>query len=212
MTKNVQNIRQQPRFDDFVQELDHLEFDIAFITESWRSNVEESLRTPGGQMFFLSGGTTRKGVSICLSKHMWNNVDAVSFHAYSHRICSLHFTWMRKRFQVFAVYFPTSWDADSEVEQVYDVLELLLLACDHAGSIPIVGGDFNACLGSCLPADDIECLGRYGNGIRNPRGWMLARWILQRNLQILNRCLLTPQPFLHRSPLTIGHVAGKQIM
>ena len=29
-------------------------------------------------------------------------------------------------------------------EHVYDLLGILLLNCDHAGTIPIIGGDFNA--------------------------------------------------------------------
>ena len=52
-----------------------------------------------------------------------------------------------RRFRVFSVYFPMAWDEDGAVEQMYDVLNLVVNACVEAGDIPIVGGDFHACIG-----------------------------------------------------------------
>ena len=74
------------------------------------------------------------------------------------------------RFGVVTVYFPTSWDADGAVEQMYDVLNLLVDACVQAGDTPIVGGD--ACIG-LLEWDDLTVLqhvGPIGMGQRNARG------------------------------------------
>ena len=94
-----------------------------------------------------------------------------------------------RRFRVFSVYFPTAWDADGAVEQMYDVLSLLVDACVEAGDIPIVGGDFNACIG-LLESDDLTMLqhvGPVGMGQRNARGTMLIHWILQNKFYIFNR-------------------------
>ena len=45
-------------------------------------------------------------------------------------------------------------DAAEHVLAVYGLLGILLLKCDHAGTIPIIGGDFNAVIGNPLPGDD----------------------------------------------------------
>ena len=67
------------------------------------------------------------------------------------------FSVASRRFRGFSVYFPTAWDADGAVEQMYDVLNLLVNACVEAGDIPIVGGNFKACLGSA-DTDDFTFL------------------------------------------------------
>ena len=80
-----------------------------------------------------------------------------------------------RRFRVFNLYFPTAWDADGAVEQLYDVLNLLVDACVEAEDIPIVGGDFNACIG-LLESDDLTILQHVGPirmGRRNAKGTML---------------------------------------
>ena len=68
-------------------------------------------------------------------------------------ICSLHFSMASRWFGIFNVYFLTAWDADGELEYMYDVLNLLVHACVEAGDIPLVGGDFNACIGSIVSHD-----------------------------------------------------------
>ena len=124
-----------------------------------------------------------------MSAKFVSQVSRTSFHAYSNRICSLHFSMASRRFRVFSVYFPTAWDADGAVEQMYDVLNLVVDACVEAGDIPIVGGDFNACIG-LLESDDLTMLqhvGPVGMGQRNARGTMLIHWILQNKFYIFNR-------------------------
>ena len=59
----------------------------------------------------------------------------------------------------------------------------------EAGDIPIVGGDFNACIG-LLESDDLTMLqhvGPVGMGQRNARGTMLIHWTLQNKFFIFNR-------------------------
>ena len=106
---------------------------------------------------YLSGGANHQGVGICTSANFASQISHMSFHAYSNRICSLH-SFMARRFKVFSCYFPTAWDADGAVKQ-----------------LPIVGGDFNACIG-LIDGDDLALLqhvGPMGMGQRNARGTML---------------------------------------
>ena len=97
-----------------------------------------------------------------------------------------------RRFRVFGFYFPTAWDADGAVEQMHDVLNLLVDVCVAARDIPIVGGDFNGCIG-LLESDDLTMLQHVapvGMGHRNARGTMLMKlihWTLQSNFYIFNR-------------------------
>ena len=43
-------------------------------------------------------------------------------------------------FRIFSCSMPTSWEPDDAAERVYDLLGILLLNCDHAGTIPIISG------------------------------------------------------------------------
>ena len=58
-----------------------------------------------------------------------------------------------RRFRVFSRYVPTTLEGDGAVEQMHDVLNLLVDAFAEAGDVPIVGGDFNACIG-LIDGDD----------------------------------------------------------
>ena len=55
------------------------------------------------------------------------------------------------------------------------------------GAIPILVGDFNACVGSPCQFGEAEYLGRCGAGQRNARGDMLATWVVQHGFQIMSR-------------------------
>ena len=57
ITKNVQSIRDDNRWLDFVLELEGQVFDILFLTETWRSDVEEAFISPLGDYIYLSGGS-----------------------------------------------------------------------------------------------------------------------------------------------------------
>ena len=48
---------------------------------------------------------------------------------------------------MFCCYFPATWHDDEDVEEIYRVLDTLLIACGECGTIPIVGRYFNACIG-----------------------------------------------------------------
>ena len=97
------------------------------------------------------------------------------------------------KFECFSAYFPTSWDADAEVEGMYEILQLLLDNCRVNGAVPIFGGDFNASIGVLLDGrgddddNDVDLLGTWGLGCQNARGTWLVQWILSNGLRIASR-------------------------
>ena len=52
---------------DFIVEIDRSDFDLIFLSETWRHEVEETGLTPGGNKLFLAGGAGRGLVGICIS-------------------------------------------------------------------------------------------------------------------------------------------------
>ena len=182
---------------DFIVEIDRSDFDLIFLSETWRHEVEETVLTPGGNKLFLAGGAGNGGVGICISRQFCCQMREVTFHAFSFRLCSLKFTVGNKKFMVFACYFPTTWMPDATVFEMYGLLNLLLRTCVREGRIPLLGGDFNACIGLAEGYDLVDLIGACGMGERNERGNMLMQFVLEHGLQILNRQL--PMSQIHES-------------
>ena len=197
VAKNLQSIRSTVRFMDFIVEIDRSDFDLIFLSETWRHEVEETVLTPGGNKLFLAGGAGHGGVGICISRQFLCQMRELTFHAFSCRLCSLKFTLGNKRFVVFACYFPTTWMSDETVFEMYGLLDLLLRTCVREGRIPVVGGDFNACIGLAEGYDPVDLIGACCMGERNERGNMLIQFVLEHGLQILNRQL--PMSQTHES-------------
>ena len=188
MAKKLQSIRSENKFQDFIAELDTCDFDILLASETWRDKREEVILSAAGHKVFLSGGSCcRNGVGIGVSRKLLDQISGLTFFAISDRICCLHFMKSQYNFRIFSCYMPTSWEPDDAAEHVYDLLGILLLNCDHAGAIPIIGGDFNAVIGNPLPGDDMDLLGTCGFGPRNERGWMLVRWVLEHGFFFLSK-------------------------
>ena len=148
-TKNLQSIKSDDRFHDFIAEIDKCCFDV-FFSETWRVETEEVFVTPVGHKLFFSGGdggSGHQGVGVAIHKRLLHQIDSISFSAFSSRVCQLQLSWGTTCFRCIAVYFPTSWHSEDDVEHVYSLLDLLLDACVKDGCIPILGGDFNACIG-----------------------------------------------------------------
>ena len=97
---------------------------------------------------------------------------------------------------VFACYFPTTWMPDETLE-MYGVLDLLLRTCVREGRVPVLGGDFNACIGLAEGYGPVNLIGACGMGERNESGNMLIQFVLQHGLQILNRQM--PMSEIHAS-------------
>ena len=115
---------------------------------------------------------------VCI-KYIYVYIDA--------RACALDVRIGTTSCRAICVYFPTSWDSDEAVEEVYVLLTLLLEECYRKDMRPIIGGDFNASIGTPQVGDDLTSLGGCGHGRRNARGERMIRWILEHRLQILNR-------------------------
>ena len=136
---------------------------------------------------YLSGGSRSKGVGIFIARKFQGELSNINFTSYSQRLCTLDYTYGGLTFRACCCYFPTSWDEEDGVDELYDLLNFLMEDCRRQGRKPVFGGDFNASLGKTLAADALDALGTYGDGPRNERGKKLARWVLQHGLQISSR-------------------------
>ena len=187
VTKNLQSVRAHDRWNDFVSELEALDYDIAFCTETWREEKEEHCLTPSGHHIYLSGGDGHRGVGICISPSFLKRMKHIHFHAYSSRVSCLHFEIVDTKFVAIVCYMPTSWDTDAAVEEIYSLLELLFHTAERMKAVSLFGGDFNASIGAPRAGDDLTLIGACGNGARNRRGARMIHWILEHGLQVLNR-------------------------
>jgi len=61
-----------------------------------------------------------------VSYRLLTKCDDLVFHALNERLCFLSFRVGRKRFVLFACYFPTSWAIDDEIHHVYKILRFFL--------------------------------------------------------------------------------------
>ena len=139
ITKNVQRIGDDNRW--FLEPEGQV-FDILFLTETWRSETEEAFISPHGDYIYLSGGCNHQGVGLCVAKSFHDQITCVQFHAYSCRVCALRFVFRKLKFCAIAVYMPTTWHSDDEVEEVHGLLDILLDECASNSILPLLGGKF----------------------------------------------------------------------
>ena len=71
LTKNLQSIRDQSRWEDLLAEFEVCDCDVGFFTETWRSKRQECFGMSSGGRLFLSGGGSRQGVGIGISARLW---------------------------------------------------------------------------------------------------------------------------------------------
>ena len=88
VTKNVQSIRTEARFNDLLVEIVSYDFDVLFVSETWRDAQEESHTSIGGNRMYLSGGLAHQ-VGVILGNTFHSQLRDISFHPYSPRICVL---------------------------------------------------------------------------------------------------------------------------
>ena len=79
VTKNLQSVPADDRWNDFVSELEAFDYDIVFCTETWREEREEHCLTPSGHHIYLSGGDGHRGVGICISPSFFKLNETYSF-------------------------------------------------------------------------------------------------------------------------------------
>ena len=171
VTKNLQSIRTEARFNDFLVDIVSCDFDALFVSETWRNAKQESY-------------TTIRGAG-CTSVDLL--IKVLGRHAYSPRICVLKYSLGMLNLELFALYFPTSWDDIIEVEGTYTLLQVLVANYVSRGACPILGGDFNAYIGPVSKSDDVDLVGCLGFGERNAQGMLLTEWVIQNGVYIANR-------------------------
>jgi len=86
-------------------------------------------------------------IRLCLSRSLRSYISNIVFHAVSGRICFQNLEYVLKRITVFACYFPTAWANTEDVEEVFQILHFRLANVSREGTTPLLGGDFNACIG-----------------------------------------------------------------
>ena len=193
ISKNLQSIRNDKRLEDLISEIVLCNFDLMCLQECWRVDAQECFETERGDLIYLSRGDLHKGVGVIVSAPFRKKIEQITFHAYNSRVSVLKFSWGELKFECFSVYFPTSWDADAEVDGMYEILQLLLDNCRANGAVPIFGGDFNASIGVLLDGrgdddeNDVDLLGTWGLGCQNARGTWLVQWILSNGLRVASR-------------------------
>ena len=136
-------------------------------------------------MYF--SGFAHQGVGATIRNTFHSQLRDISFHAYSPRICVLKYSLGMLNLELFALYFPTSWDDIIEVEGTYTLLQVLLDNYVSRGACPILGGDFNAYIGPVSKSDDVDLVGCFGFGERNAQGMLLTQWVIQNGVYIANR-------------------------
>ena len=119
LTKNLQSIPDQSRWEDLLAEFEVCDCDARFFTDTWRSNRQECFEVSSKGRLFLSSGGSRQGVGIRISAGLRRLIEDVSFYAYSSRVCLLNFFICALKISMLSVYFPTSWDDASKIESMY---------------------------------------------------------------------------------------------
>lgn len=124
---NLQSIRSTERFMD--------DFDLTFPSATWRHEMEETVLTPGGNKLILAGGIGHGGVGLCISRAFSCQVQELTFHVFSFRLCSL--TLMIKVTNLWFLhrlfFFPTPFCRDKLSE-----------SCS-TGQVPGIGTIFITC-------------------------------------------------------------------
>jgi hypothetical protein len=94
-----------------------------------------------------SNFTVFVAIRLCLSRSLRSYISNIFIHAVSGRICCLNLEYGLKRITVFACYFPTAWANTEDVEGVFQILQFRLANVSREGRTPLLGGNFNACIG-----------------------------------------------------------------
>eukprot|EP00973_Karenia_brevis_P004081 560190-Karenia_brevis.AAC.1 len=78
--------------------------------------------------------------------------------------------------------------SDLEVESTYQQIDDILAKTRAARHFALLGGDWNAEVGRRQPGEEGSAVGANGEGVRNPRGDLLAKWATHSNLKLENTC------------------------
>ena len=119
--KNFQSLETDARFEELLEELKFLEWDIICGTETWRAADEEELDLPSGHLFVGAGGVKgSRGVGFFVHRRWKAGFEA--FHAKSERVGVLDITIAGVALRLIVVYMPHTGYSDEEVESVYQTV------------------------------------------------------------------------------------------
>ena len=185
MGKNLQSIQTDAREGELLAELEDLDWDIVFLSETWRSERQERWKTEEGHIFCGSGGTEgSKGVALLLHRKWTRGFKA--FAAISDRLCTVDRKIAGHLCRLISVYFPHGGQDDEAVEGLYSELDKAIDGARRQNRTCIVVGDWNAVVGTRQEGDAQDCVGIHGVGRRNDRGQWLAQWAGAQRLTIAN--------------------------
>ena len=183
--KNLQSIQAVAREDELLAELEVFDWDILFLSETWREQQQERWKTKDGHIFCGSGGNSgSKGVAIILHRRWSKGFKA--FYAISDRVCAVDCKISGQLCRLISVYFPHGGYDDEAVEGMYADVDKVIRGARRQKRTCILLGDWNAVVGPWQEGDDQDSVGFHGVGCRNERGSCLARWAGMQQLTIAN--------------------------
>lgn len=175
------------------------------IKEMKRLNISilgiSEMRWPGSgkvtvddHIVYYSGEDSSKhknGVAIVMAKETDKGVKNVV--PFSDRILMVQIQSTTINVNILQVYAPTQDYEQEEIEKFYHDLEKVL-APTKKHDLNIIMGDFNAKIGE---GEQEDIIGKYGLGIRNERGDMLASFCVEKQLVITNTIFKLPKRRLY---------------
>ena len=185
LAKNCRGLVTADRVDELLEELRGEEWGVLLLSETWRTQREELWKTEVGHLFAASGHDSgRRGVGILLNKR-WSRYFT-AFHALSERLCYMDLKIYGVRYRIVSVYFPDGSYGDQEVQKVYDSLSEVADEARKRKLRLLIGGDFNARVGSGEDTAVHSSARKHGYGEQNARGQWLLTWSATKGLKIAN--------------------------
>ena len=168
--------------EETVCELEGYRWDATLLSETWRQDKSEVWEIHHKHMFMGAGKYDNKhGVGIMLNKKWRQRIIDTEF--INERAITATIVVSRQRIKLMSVYFPHSGHADHHIEKMYKTIEKHTANCKRY--MPIIGGDFNAELGS---GQGTECtsVGRYTLNEGNKRGDWTRHCLMFQDYTALN--------------------------
>jgi sorting nexin-29 len=204
--------------ETLISDLDHYNVDICSLQETCMKKYCHERTPKGGLIIGIAPDETlpahqRYGLGFYVSKqwvpHLW------STKSISNRISVITFqlsTESKRRSQltILNVYAPTTIRTTTnpaETEAFYDQLHNTISTYEST-SMVIITGDFNAKLGQRTHTEEKKIIGKYGKGIRNISGDILAHFLTEHSLYATNTTFMQK---LSRRTTWTGTIKSKQI-
>lgn len=180
-TWNVQTMMQAGKLQLLIKELKRLNMNITGICETrWKSRGHFK---SDDHLVIFSGNEKGgdRGVAVILDKHLSSALKG--YNPINDRFLTIKLNTTPVATNIIQVYAPTSTCPDEEIDDFYSKLQSVYEALPSR-EVNIIMGDFNAKIGE---GKDPQCgIGKYGLGIRNERGDLIASFCHANELTITN--------------------------